>query len=644
MSTALADLDRRIWEYWRPPKRLSLAQWADEHYVLPEGDANAGRWRCLPYQRGLCDAISDPGIERVSVMKSSRVGYTKIFCAAIAFYICHDPATILIVQPTNDDAKRHSKEDIAPMLRDVPALRGLVSEAKAKDGENTLTEKFYRGGSLSLVGANSPRGFRRTSRRVVIFDEVDGYPVSAGTEGDPVELGIRRSEYYWNRKILAGSTPTLAGFSRIEALFLDGDQRRYHVPCPHCGAFQVFRFPNMKWPEGRPEAAHFVCEANGCVIEHRSKRDMVEAGAWHAEAPERFTEEHRHASFHIWAAYSYSPNASWGQLAAEWVRAAHGGQTTTQTYINTVRGETFTARGEAPEWEPLMRRREGYAIGTVPVGPLFLTAGVDVQKDRLVYEVVGWGRGKTSWSIDHGILPGDTATMASGGPWEQLDALLGRAFPHVNGQVTLPVRVLAVDSGYNTTTVYAWARRHPMNRVIAIKGQAAGGVLISAPSPVDVSSRGKRLKAGYKVWPVCGPVAKGELYGWLRLEVPVDGTGPAPGFCHFPEYGEDFFRELTAEHLVPVRTAKGYVRMDWALIPGRVNHALDARVYARAAAAVYGIDRFTESDWRALERAIGDMPTTVPTAQTDAHPEGAPRPAIPPPRDPWLKPKKGWLE
>ena len=210
---------------------------------------------------------------------------------------------------------------------------------------------------------------------------------------------------------------------------------------------------------------------------------------------------------------------------------------------------------------------------------------------------MGWGRGKTSWSIDYLILPGDTSTLADVGPWAQLDALLGRAFPHVNGEVFLPVRVLAVDTGYNTTTVYAWARRHPMSRVIAIKGQAAGGVLISAPTPVDVSSRGKRLKAGYKVWPVCGPVAKSELYGWLRLEVPVDGSAPAPGFCHFPQYGEDYFRELTAEHLVPVKTAKGYVRLDWALIPGRVNHALDARVYARAAAAVYGMDRFAASDW-----------------------------------------------
>jgi phage terminase large subunit GpA-like protein len=638
--TPLAGLERRVRQLWRPPPRLALSEWADAKFALPAGDANAGRWRTLPYQRGLLDAISDPAIERVTVMKSSRVGYTKSFCAAIGYFIEHDPCPILDVQPTLDDARKHSKEDLAPMFRDVPVLRALVAEPKTRDSANTILEKEFRGGSLSLIGANSARGFRRTSRRVVIFDEVDGYPTSAGTEGDQIELGIRRTEYYWNRKILAGSTPTIEGRSRIERLFLEGDQRRYYVPCPSCGAFQVLRFPNLKWPPERPEAAHFVCVVNGCVIEHRDKRAMVEAGEWRAEAPEHFTEQHRHASFHIWAAYSYSPNATWGQLAAEFVKANRGGALTLKTFVNTVLGETWKDRGEAPDWERLMRRRDVYRIGSVPLGALFLTAGVDVQKDRLVYEVVGWGRGKTSWSIDYGVLPGDTADLERG-PWPQLDALLARAFPHEGG-TAMPIRMLAVDSGYNTQQVYAWARRHSMARVIAIKGQEAGGVLISAPSPVEVSDRGRKLKRGYKVWPVCGHVAKSELYGFLRLETPVDGGPPPAGFCHFPEYGEDYFRQLTAEQLVTVETRRGFVRLEWALIPGRENHALDCRVYARAAAAVVGLDRFTESDWVVLETATGQSrPPTPPSAS----PEGsAPVPApTPPGRDSWIGRRRGWL-
>lgn len=643
MTAALAAVRSAALAQWRAPRRLSLAEWADAHYVLPPGDANAGRWTTLPYQRGILDAISDPGIERVTWMKSARVGYTKSFVAAVGYFIHHDPCPILIVQPTIEDAQRHSKEDIAPMLAEVRPIRGLVSESKTRDSDSTILLKTFRGGSLALVGANSPRGFRRTSRRVIIFDEVDGYPPSAGAEGDQIELGIRRSEYYWNRKILAGSTPTVAGISRIERLFLDGDQRRYYVPCPRCDAFQVLRRPQMKWEPGHPEGAWFECVANGCRIEPRDKPAMIAAGEWRAEAPEHFTESHRYASFHIWAAYSYSPNATWGQLAAEWVRADHGGPVTLRTYVNTVLGETWQERGEAPEWERLYRRREAYPIGAVPRGALFLTAGVDVQRDRLVYEVVGWGRGKESWSIDWGTIPGDTADLARG-PWPQLDALLGRTFPCQDApETSLTIQLLAVDTGYNTQAVYGWGRGYPINRVLLIKGQDHGGALIEPPRPVEVLARGRRAKAGVKVWPVVGRIAKSELYGWLRLEPPLDGDGAVPGLLHFPEYGEAYFRELTAEHLVTARTRAGFVRMEWELLPGRRNDTLDARVYARAAATVAGLDRFTESDWSRLERNVGIEP--APAAAPAQPPPPAPTagPSYRRQSGPWLQPSRGWL-
>ena len=600
------------------------------------------RWRTLPYQREILNAISDPTIERVYVLKSARIGWTKSCCAAMAYFIEHDACPILVVQPTIDDAKKHSKEDIAPMLRDVKALRGLVAEAKTRDSDNTILEKSFRGGSLSLVGANSPRGFRRTSRRVVIFDEVDGYPPSAGAEGDQIELGIRRSEYYWNRKILAGSTPTTAGHSRIERLFEEGDQRRYWVPCPECGVFQLLQFPNMKWPTDHPERAYMVCTAHGCIMEHARKRDMVEAGEWRAGAPEHFTEQTRVASFHIWAGYSYSPNATWGQLATEFVKANRGGPVTLRTFVNTVLGEVWQERGDAPDWAPLMQRREPYAIGTLPAGVRFVTAGVDVQRDRVVAEVVGWGRGKTSWSIDYLVIPGDTADLDHG-PWAELDALLARFYPHEYG-VTMPIRLLAVDSGYNTQQVYAWARRHPMSRVIAIKGQPSGGALISAPTTVEVSDRGRKIRRGYKIWPVCGGIAKSELYAYLRLERAAESRVDPPGFLHFPEYGEDYFKQLTAEQLVTHKTRGGFVRLEWELIPGRENHALDARTYARAAAAVVGLDRFTESDWAVLDRSVGE-PAPLPAAAAVATPATAVPVAPQAPRPRWLAPREvRWLK
>jgi phage terminase large subunit GpA-like protein len=603
----------------RPPPKLTLSAWADEHFRLSaESAAEPGRWRTLPYQRGILDAITDPAVERISWQKSARVGATKCMNAAIAYHIDHDPCPIMVVQPTVEDAEGYSKEEIAPMLRDVPVLAGRVSDA-SKTSSSTILDKRFPGGVLSMVGANSGRGFRRVSRRVVIFDEVDGYPPSAGNEGDPIKLGEKRSEYYWNRKIIAASTPLVAGASRIEELFLAGDRRRYHVPCPHCGHMDFLRFNAakggeddgtderghlMRWPQDQPEAACFMCRACGCAIEEASKRAMIEAGEWRADGEFR-----GHASFHLWAAYSLSPNATWGQLAAEFLEAKRLGPEKLKTFINTALGETWKERGEAPDWERLYQRRELYTIGTVPEGPIVLTAGVDVQKDRLVYEVVGWAPNRESWSVDAGELFGDTALDAT---WAQLDALLARTFPGAAGGAT-PIAMLAVDSGYNAQVVYAWARQHPMARVIAVKGVGGARSLVGAPSPVDVTVRGRRMQRGYKVWPVGGDLAKGELYGWLRLRLAEDGVAP-PGYCHFPEHGEEFFRQLTAEHLVTtVNKRTRRAKMEWQVLPNRENHYLDARIYARAAAAVLGIDRMANPAARTPSTPIS---TNAPVAAT----------------------------
>lgn len=636
-----------------PPPRLRLSDWADEHFYLSaESSAEPGRWHTLPYQRGILDAFSDPRVEQVTWMKSARIGYTKCIGAAIGFYIHRDPCPIMVVQPTLDDAKGYSKEEIAPMLRDCPALAALVPEAKAKDGANSILQKLFPGGSLTLVGANSPRGFRRVSRKVVLFDEVDGYPPSAGAEGDQIKLGIRRTEYYWDRKIGYGSTPTTEGRSRIERLFEAGDQCRYYVPCPHCGFMQVLVFKQFRWPKGKPEDAVYVCLDCGAEIQHRHKREMVHAGEWRPGPHEQFPQVpapapfHGHKSFHLWAAYSFSPNATWGQLAAEYVDAEKKPDEL-KTFINTVLGETWKDKGEAPEWERLYQRRETYEIGTCPVGVLFLTVGVDVQKDRLVYEVVGWGRGKESWSIDAGVFPGDTASLGAE-PWKQLDALLARVYPSASG-VPLPVAMLAVDSGYNTQVVYSWARRHVMSKVMATKGRDTAKVLVGHPSPVDVAVSGRVIKRGYKMWPIGVNVAKSELYGWLKLEAPTDeareaGDTTPPGFCHFPQYGEDYFKQLTAEQLVPHKKRNGFTVFVWEQIPGRENHYLDCRVYARAAAAVAGLDRFSEADWFELEKMSGQEQLGLPLADTPpASPEVGAPPVHGPAAAPAVPPRGGWL-
>lgn len=623
------EVVRKALAKWKPPPRLTLSEWADEHFYLSaESSAQAGRWHTLPYQKGILDAITDPAVTSVSVMKSARVGYTKCMNAAIGYHMHQNPCSILVVQPTVEDAKGYSKEEIAPMLRDCPALAGILFEDQEekgpKDSANTIQHKRFPGGVLSLIGANSGAGFRRISRRVVIFDEVDAYPPSAGQDGDPIKLGTKRTEFFHDRKIIAGSTPLIAGHSRIEELYLAGDQAHYFVPCPHCGHMDQLVFTErdsgghfMVFDKEDPSGAHFVCSKNGCVIEHKDKRAMVSAGEWRSSKP--FT---GHRSFHIWAAYSFSPNATWADIASEFLEAKRLGRETLKTFINTVLGETWQESGEAPDWERLYQRRELYQVGTVPAGVKFLTAGVDVQKDRWVYEVVGWAPGKESWSVDAGVIMGDTSNEQA---WLALDELLGRQYNSATG-TPFTIRMLAVDSGAFTQAVYNWARRHQSNRVIAVKGSSTARTLTSSPTPVDVTFGGKRIARGAKVWPVGVDIAKTELYGWLRLNPPIESYAYPPGFCHFPEHPPEYFRQLTAEHLVSAVNRKGYRVHEWQKIPGRENHWLDCRVYARAAAAVIGLDRMQAAPF--------------PTAHPRPEPS-QPAPVAQPPA-PLVKPKSDY--
>ena len=277
-------------------------------------------------------------------------------------------------------------------------------------------------------------------------------------------------------------------------------------------------------------------------------------------------------------------------------------------------GETWTLLGEAPDWKRLYERREPYKIGTVPRGGIFLTAGVDVQKDRIEAEIVAWGRGKESWSVDYRVFEGDTSRQAV---WDSLSGLLNETYPTASG-VNLPILQLAVDSGYATTEVYEWARRQG-GRVVVIKGDQRSGAILGAPSPIDVGPLGGKVKRGVRVWPVNSGMAKEELYRWLRMdgltdEEIADGVPFPPGSCHFPRYSEEFFKQITAEQLV-TKLVKGYRRSEWQKMRER-NEALDCRVYARAAAARVGIDRFQEKHWVEWERKVIAAPAQAQPQQS----------------------------
>lgn len=585
MSSPVAFLIGETLRAFSPPKKLTCSQWADEFaYLSPESSADPGKWHTLPYQKGILDAITDPTIERITVAKSARVGYTKIVNHAIGFHIHQDPCPIMVVQPTIEDAEGYSKEEIAPMVRDTPVLRALVSDSKARNSDSTILQKKFPGGVLSMVGANSARGFRRVSRRVVIFDEVDGYPPSAGAEGDQIKLGIRRTEYYWNRKIIEGSTPTIKGLSRIENSYLDTDQRRFFVPCPHCQGMQVLKWGGpdkpygFKWPKDKPGEVEYLCEHCGALIAHSHKRDMVTAGEWRSTTESK---NPKHVGFHIWAAYSFSPNATWAQIVEEFIESKSD-PLKLKTWVNTVLGETWEEQGDAIEAETLSKRLEVYAA-EVPNGAAVLTCAVDVQGDRLEAKIKAYGNREESWLIAFSQFHGDPSADAV---WHQLDEFRRQEFTHESGRV-MKVRVCLVDSGgHHTEAVYRYCKPRERENVFPIKGSSiAGREVIGRPS--------KNNRYRVNLFPVGSDTAKEIIYSRLRI------FKPGPGYMHLAEGIADteYLEQLTAEKaLRKYKKGVGMVK-EWVKIRER-NEALDLEVYALAALYLLGAS---------FVKALGDL-------------------------------------
>jgi len=602
----------------RPPARLSLSEWAKRHARLYDGSSFVP----YAYQREILDAMTDPAVHQITLMKSARTGYTQMLSAALGYFIAHRPSKIMVVQPTTEDAEDYSKDVIDP-LHEWPVLTGLLSEVGAKKKGNTIKRKAFPGGSLRITGANSPRAFRRIDLDVLLFDEVDGYPPVAGKEGDQIALGLKRLTQSLHPLAVLGSTPLLDGESKIAEAFAAGTMEYFCVPCPRCGERQALRWGDgtgagMRWRDNDPETAHYVC-VHGCPIDESFKGDMIEAGRWVAESPFK-----GHRSFHIWSAYCPLPGAAWPKLVAEFL-AARKDREKLQVWTNTVLGECWVDRGEAPDWRRLYDRREPWEPGTVPAGGLFLTAGVDVQRDRIEVSVWAWGRGKESWLIDHRVLMGDPFEAAV---WRLLSAMLAETFRHEGG-AAMPIVMAAVDAGDGVTmeAVKAWVRTAGP-RVMAIKGSSlALAPVLGQPSTADINHRGKRIANGVKLWPVGTAAAKSEFYGWLRLPRPSIESGEAfpPGYVHLPQHiGEETVKQLVAEHRV-TRGGKGRPRVtSWERLRDR-NEALDCRNYARAAAAREGLDRLTDADWSELERTLGAGARDKSKDQLEA---AAPRRAI----------------
>jgi phage terminase large subunit GpA-like protein len=624
-----ADDLGQIWrDGLKPDPTLTVSEWADAHrYLSPRASAEPGRYRTdrTPYMRAIMDALSPSHpARRIVVMKSAQVGFTEGGNCWIGYVIHHAPGPMLAVQPTVELAKRFSRQRIEPLIAESPTLRERVKPARSRDAGNTVLSKEFPAGLLLITGANSAVGLRSMPARYLFLDEVDAYPPSADEEGDPVALAEARTRTFsWRSKVLLGSTPTIQGISRIEREYEASDQRRYFVPCLHCGHMQWLAFERLRWDKSKPETAHYECIECGGFIEEHHKTAMLQGGEWRATAEGA---DPGTIGFHLSALYSPVGWLSWVDIARMWESA----QTTDEakrSFKNGVLGETWVETGEAPDWQRLYERRESWQIGTVPAGGLFLTAGADVQKDRIEVDVWAWGRGLESWLVDHIVIDGGPEKSQC---WEVLQRLLSQTWPHAHG-AQLGLAKLAIDTGYESPAVYAWARRAGHAQVAPIKGVEGfnRAAPVIGPTHVDVTEGGKKLRRGARLWTIAVATFKSETYRYLRLLAPTDeeiaaGAKCSAGYVHLPNGTEaEWLKQLVGEQLVTVKTKRGFSRLEWQKLRER-NEALDCRVYARAAAWIAGADRWTEPTWRDLEKQVGG-PTNAAgelVAQPEFEPTG----------------------
>ena len=596
----------------RPDADLTVSEWADRHRMLAARvTAEPGRYRTdrTPYMREIMDALSpsDPA-QRVVFMKGAQVGATEAGNNWIGFVIHHAPAPMMSVMPTVELAKRNSRQRIDTLIEESPALKDRVMPARARDSGNTMLSKDFPGGVLVMTGANSAAGLRSMAARYVFFDEVDAYPSSADDEGDPIALAEARtsSGFRHRRKVFMVSTPTTRGTSRIEREYDASDQRRYFVPCPHCGHMQWLWFERLRWEKNQPETAAYHCDGCEKPIAEHHKVTMLARGEWRATAK---AAQRRTVGYHISALYSPVGWYSWSDAAAGW-EAAQGSDDSLRAFRNTVLGETWFENSEAPEWERLAEQRESdWDCGVVPASGLFLTAGADVQQDRIEVDIWAWGRGMESWLVDHIVLDGGPGDPSC---WDKLTALVNEAWPHENG-AHMRISKFAIDTGYESQAVYTWARRQGFTQVVPIKGVEGfnRAAPVSGPTYVDASIGGKKLRRGARLWTVAVSTFKAETYRLLRLSRPTHeeitaGIGYAPGTIHISEAtNTEWLKQLVGEQLVTVRRKRGGAgHLEWQKIRER-NEALDCRVYARAAAWIAGIDRWTEHKWAQLEEDLG---------------------------------------
>ena len=574
--SAIAELARYTYSMFRPPAQQTVSEWADKNRVLvSESSAEPGAWRTdrAPYQREIMDSFTQPGIWQIVIMASAQVGKSEIELNMMGCAIDNDPGPMLYIQPTDKVAEDYSKRRIAPMIQACPTLREKVFKARSRDAANTIGMKTFPGGSLAIIGANSPADLSSKPVRYIFMDETDRFPASAGTEGDPQELAERRTETFrHNRKIVKTSTPTIKGKSKIETDYMNGTQEEWHTECPHCHTYNYIRFADIHFEkedyvnEGGDEDYHVKVVTWRCPT---CKRDIDEyeckrlPAKWVQKNPKAIQNGIR--SFRLNA--FMSPWSDWKDIVWKFLKA-HKDPEKLKTFYNTILGESWEVHTNSGLDEALYKRREHYDA-EVPTGVLLLTMGMDTQDNRLEYEVVGWDRNGQSWGISRGVIPGRADAP---GVWEEVDALLDREWKLANG---MKMKILAtfIDSGgHFTTAIYKACAKRASKRIWPIKGEKGEGK------------------------PECRPMKRGQGEGakfMLGVDAGKEGImyeaaveEPGPNYMHFPieyraGYDMEYFKGLISERM-EIHRRGGQGVIVWEQFYER-NEPLDCRNYARMA-------------------------------------------------------------
>lgn len=599
---------------YKPPEDLTVSQWAEKFRILSrESSAEAGPWRNArtPYLIGPMDAFTDPAVSTITVVAASQVGKSELELNMIGYIIDQDPGSIIYVQPNLEDARKFSRQRIAPMFRASPRLRSKVSDVKSRDSGNTILQKSFPGGLLTIVGSQSASALASTPARYVIGDEIDRWALSAGTEGDPWKLAEARTTTYYNAKKVRVSTPTTKGQSKIAEAFDEGTQERWSRKCPHCGEWHDIVFDDIKFEFDTIKVGHktdyivksvaWCCPSCGCLSSEEEVRNQP--ARWIAHNSQAIRKGHR--SF--WLNAFSSPWVSWASIVYEFLCARKDPEKLKVVY-NTKLGLLWEDRGDLEDEDTMLSRREDYGTREdgspveLPEGVLVLTCGVDTQDDRLEYEVVGWGRYKESWGIKKGMIWGDPNDTEV---WQRLDDVIDHEYRFKDGLPLKISRTFVDSGGHKTQSVYKNCLVREHKRVYAIKGSnQADAQLTERPKKnAEIVLNGKTVAKTW-LYHVGVNAAKADLLkGFLRV------VEPGPGYCHFnnhPDAGYDFkyFVGLLSE-TEETKTIRGKKTTTWRVLPGHDrNEPLDIRNYAYAALNSLDPDMFAVEK-RLMDRRNG---------------------------------------